>query len=160
MKGNKITEEQRASISKAVRGKPSWNKGLKGYTNKGSFKKGNSNPHKGDSTWVNSGTFKSGSKHPNWKGGKSFEPYFPEFNYAFKKEIRKRDKYTCQECEYTEERLGYKLTVHHIDYDKVNNSRDNLICLCRSCHSQTNYGREDWTNYFLDKCKGGEYGGK
>lgn len=90
----------------------------------------------------------SGENHPNWQGGKSFESYGIEFNNELKEQVRGRDNYTCQECHQTEDQLGYVLDVHHIDYDKKNNSSDNLISLCRSCHAQTNYSREDWTVYF------------
>lgn len=87
-------------------------------------------------------------KHPNWRGGISRQPYAFEFNYELKMMIRKRDNFICQECGHTEEQLGYPLRVHHIDYDKKNNETNNLLGLCRSCHAQTNYKREDWVNYF------------
>jgi len=90
----------------------------------------------------------SGENSSNWMGGISFEPYDPGFNNALKRKVRKRDDSTCQECGYSEEKLGYALSVHHIDYNKRNNILDNLICLCRNCHSQTNYSRKDWTRYF------------
>lgn len=92
----------------------------------------------------------SGEGSPNWKGGISFEPYPPTFNEQLKRKIRKRDNYTCQECEYTEKQLGYNLCVHHIDYDKNNCSEDNLISLCVSCNSKANYGREEWTKHFKE----------
>ncbi len=95
---------------------------------------------------------------PNWRGGASFEPYGLEFNDKLKERIRERDNYTCQECKMHQDELGYKLPIHHIDYDKQNNLMDNLIALCRSCHAQTNFGREDWTDYFnariLERGKG------
>lgn len=91
---------------------------------------------------------KSGKDSWNWKGGLSLEPYGAEFNNKLKKHIRKRDNYTCQECGYTEEKLGHKLSIHHIDYCKTHNEPNNLISLCKSCHLQTNYKREDWTKYF------------
>lgn len=89
-----------------------------------------------------------GENNPRWQGGISFEPYGIEFNDELKNQIRERDNHTCQECHYTEEQLGCTLDVHHIDYDKTNNSPENLISLCRSCHSQTNFGREEWAEYF------------
>lgn len=70
------------------------------------------------------------------------------WNRVLKNKIRKRDNYSCQECGYTEKELGRKLDIHHIDYDKKNNSEDNLISLCKSCHVQTNFSREDWTKYY------------
>lgn len=91
---------------------------------------------------------KYGENHPSWRGGKSFEPYSIEFNKKLKSQIRKRDNYTCQECGFTEKQSGRKLDLHHINYCKLDNRPENLILLCRSCHSQTNYKREDWTKYF------------
>ncbi len=100
---------------------------------------------------------KRGEKNPSWLGGISFEPYTPEFNNELKEQIRKRDDYTCQECSYTEEQLKYKLIIHHINYNKKNNKPNNLISLCRNCHSQTNFERENWIDYFMEKIKiGGE----
>tara|TARA_Y100000310_G_scaffold260707_2_gene269787 strand:- start:4960 stop:5724 length:765 start_codon:yes stop_codon:yes gene_type:complete len=100
--------------------------------------------------WLKTGAF-LGENSNNWLGGKSFEPYPSEFNRKLKNRVRKRDNYVCQECGYTQEQLRYNLPVHHIDYDKKNNSLNNLISLCRSCHAQTNFSREDWINYFQGK---------
>lgn len=74
-------------------------------------------------------------KHPNWQDGKSFEIYPQEFNKDLKQVILIRDNYTCQcpDCEHTSERLE----IHHINYDKNNNSSENLITLCGSCHGKT-----------------------
>ena len=97
---------------------------------------------------------KTGEKSYSWLGGKSFEPYGLEFNTRLKSQIRERDNHTCQECQHTEEQLDRALDVHHIDYNKENNSPENLISLCRSCHSQTNFGREDWAEYFREMMEG------
>ena len=102
----------------------------------------------------------SGEKGFFWRGGLSFEPYSPEFNNILKREIRKRDRYRCQECFRHQDELRtltnrkYKLLIHHIDYDKGNNNIGNLISLCRNCHAQTNFNRDDWGNYFKDKIGG------
>ena len=98
--------------------------------------------------------YQIGENTANWRGGKSFEPYIPTFTKRLKKQIRKRDNYTCQECNMNEKQLGYNLAVHHIDYDKKNSNLDNLISLCRSCHSQTNFNRDDWTKYYQNKMGG------
>lgn len=89
-----------------------------------------------------------GEKCHFWRGGISFEPYLPEFNTELKRFIRERDQFTCQLCGITEELVGQKLDVHHIDYDKTNNEVINLISLCKSCHSKTNFKRDDWMNLF------------
>lgn len=92
--------------------------------------------------------YHSKEKHFNWKGGVSTEAYGGEFTRKLKHLIRQRDDFTCQECEINEQELGYSLNVHHIDYNKKNNSPDNLISLCCSCHCKTNYSREQWKNYY------------
>ncbi len=88
-----------------------------------------------------------GSSNPNWQGGISFLPYSPDFNDKLKEEIRKRDNFECQSCFLPQCELvdnngkQYKLIVHHLDSNKNNNDRDNLISLCRNCYLDTHYGR-------------------
>lgn len=86
-----------------------------------------------------------GEKHPQWKGGISFEPYPLGWTKTHKEQIRYRDRYKCQICGVPEVEVGKKLDVHHIDYNKSNITLNNLITLCRSCHTKTNYNREYWT---------------
>lgn len=109
----------------------------------------------------NSGKFKKGDipynkglppeQQSNWRGGISFEPYNIEFNKHLREYIRRRDKYICQICGKNQSKLGNKLHCHHIDYDKQNNSEINLISLCNSCHSRTNFGMKNWIKHFEDK---------
>lgn len=91
-----------------------------------------------------------GENNPSWRGGISFEPYGPEFNAKLKTQIMERDGYKCQneECGTTEH-----LSVHHIDYNKKNNSPSNLITLCVSCNSKANSNRKYWTKYFREMIK-------
>ena len=81
--------------------------------------------------------------------------YPPEFNDKLKEQIRKRDNYTCQNCNIAEEEhiivFGSVLHVHHIDYDKNNCSEDNLISLCRACHMRTNKNRKYWISFCNSK---------
>ena len=70
------------------------------------------------------------------------------FNDELKNQIRKRDNYICQKCGYSQKQLGHTLQVHHIDYNKKNINKKNLISLCNSCHCKTNYKREYWTEHF------------
>lgn len=91
------------------------------------------------------------SAHPNWRGGISREPYDFGFDEELKEEIRSRDGYTCQLCGETGggAKDGRDLAVHHIDYDKSNSSRDNLISLCARCNSRVNFSRAKWEESFL-----------
>jgi len=88
---------------------------------------------------------RSGSKNPSWFGGKSFEPYSIDWTPMLRKEVRERDCYTCQICG------NFGKHVHHIDYDKKNCSKSNLITLCIPCHMKTNFNRENWLDYFKNK---------
>jgi len=89
---------------------------------------------------------KRGEKHYNWKGGKSFEPYSVDWTQTLKRSIRERDKYVCQLCGLPQ---GDRVhNVHHIDYDKENCDPKNLVTLCQSCHSKTNFNRIYWIRYF------------
>lgn len=98
-----------------------WNKGLKGT-------------HFSVNT-----EFKKGENHIFWKGGISKEPYPFNFNDILKLYIRGMYHFRCQLCNNESD-----LVVHHIDYNKNNLKLNNLIPLCRSCHSKTNYNRKHW----------------
>ena len=93
-----------------------------------------------------------GEKSYNWKGGISRLPYTTDWTETLKKSIRERDKYICQLCGKTQieeiEIIERKLAIHHIDYDKKNNNPNNLITVCNSCHSKTNFEREKWIKFF------------
>ncbi len=135
-KGRKISDLQREKLKPFLKGHIPWNKGipcsletrLKVSQNHADM---------------------SGDKSPSWLGGKSFEPYSPDFNNKLKKHIRERDNYTCQICIKREN--GRKLCTHHIDYNKLNNEESNLISLCLKCHVTTNANRNCWKKYFLEK---------
>jgi hypothetical protein len=94
-----------------------------------------------------------GEDHPSWAGGPEKAGYALGFRKTLKARVRLRDNYECQECGKTEEANGKKLSCHHIDYDKNNHDIDNLISLCKYCHTKTNFVRENWTSYFQKKIK-------
>jgi len=96
------------------------------------------------------GITQSGKKSHFWLGGKSFEPYSYKFNRALKSKIKKKYKDVCQICLKKKK----KLHIHHIDYDKLNNSENNLAPLCPSCHSATNFNREIWKEHFRRNING------
>lgn len=88
-----------------------------------------------------------GENSPSWKGGLTAEPYCivwidPEYkNYIFE-----RDGYRClsPSCVHKSCRLGR----HHIDYNKKNCNKTNLITLCTSCNSKANFDREWHTGWY------------
>jgi len=77
-----------------------------------------------------------------WSGKQLRHGYTYEFNKELKETIRARDKFTCFMCGESGK------AVHHIDYDKENNSEDNLITLCPICHGKTNFNRDSWMEFF------------
>jgi len=116
----------------------------------------------GKNIWITSKKLKnrdiSGKNNPNYKDGLSNKPYSLEFNEKLKLEIRQRDNFECQNCGMTEgEHLsvyGTVLCIHHIDYSKENNKRNNLISLCNQCNIRANYNREYWKIYYKEKLYG------
>lgn len=98
--------------------------------------------------------FKNPKEHPSYIDGRSVEPYSFEFNEELKSEIRKRDNYTCQNkgCNMTEEEhlivYGQNMTIHHIDYTKKNNTKNNLITVCKQCNTRANSNRNIWQQYY------------
>uniref|UniRef100_A0A6M3K5B7 Putative homing endonuclease n=1 Tax=viral metagenome TaxID=1070528 RepID=A0A6M3K5B7_9ZZZZ len=92
-----------------------------------------------------------GANTGNWKGGLSFELYPQDWTDDLKDSIRKRDDYVCQICGIHQDELDgfYKqLDIHHINYQKDDLNPDNLISLCRKCHTKTNSKRDYWKEYF------------
>jgi len=88
--------------------------------------------------------YRDKSNHPRWKGGRSFIYYPPEFDETMRRAVRKRDNSICQCCGAVPAKI-----VHHIDYDRQNNTAGNLVTLCASCHSRTNARRAFWTGFFI-----------
>lgn len=88
------------------------------------------------------GEASSGSRNGRWNGGTANLPYTYEFIKFLRKQIRQECKYICALC--SRECLGKSGHVHHIDYDRENNIRENLILLCSRCHGRTHVDRESW----------------
>ncbi len=84
-----------------------------------------------------SGDFDSlrGSGHYRWKGGTAKDIY-PDSFYEIRDFIRNRDRNVCQICGKDVSKNSRSGHVHHIDGNKKNSDQDNLILLCRSCHSR------------------------
>lgn len=94
-----------------------------------------------------------GENHPNWKGGisKIPHPYPIGWTKLLKQSIKDKFENKCFICSD----MNKKLCIHHIDYDKHNLEKHNLVCLCNSCHSKTNYKRDEWQQYFQERLNNG-----
>jgi len=129
--GRKLSEEHKEKISKSLQGHHGYWKGKK---HSEEYKLKMSLSHRGE-------------KGSGWKGGISILPYSKEWTRRLKDEIRERDDRKC--CNPECQGGSNLLDVHHINYDKENCDPSNLICLCRSCHTQSTAGdREYWKNYY------------
>lgn len=83
----------------------------------------------------------------NWNGGSKYHPYCPKFNDKLKEEVRNRYERRCVVCGKSEILNGEKLSIHHIDGDKMqgcNGKKWHLTCLCKSCHSHAHNDISDF----------------
>lgn len=82
---------------------------------------------------------KVGEKNAAWKGGVADWDYSSGWK-VIARQIRDRDRWTCQRCGEQRKRWGHSLHVHHIDENKLNNEAANLISLCATCHRRVHAG--------------------
>lgn len=142
-------------------GKPTWNLNLTKETDErlmkssrtkiDKFSKGELKVWNDGLTSETDERIKCGENHPRFNNWSSLEPYGHEFNLKLKNIIRKRDNQVCMNCGIHREKLNEALTIHHINYDKQCNINENLISLCKRCHSITNGNREYWRKLLQDK---------
>jgi hypothetical protein len=170
-KGTHLSEETRKKMSDAKKGEnnPNYGKHLSEETKKklSDVNKGENNPnygkHHSEETKKKMSDANKGEKNPSYKGGISLKEFKdthgmePEEWKKLAQEIRKRDNFTCQLC-------GKKgaTDVHHIipRRMKIDNSPENLITLCRSCHIKIEHLTDkylaegkDPMEIFYEKCK-------
>lgn len=93
-----------------------------------------------------------GENNPNFQGGIDGLGYPMGFNETLKTRIKTRDGYRCQLCGMTHDehiaKFRTSLHVHHIDYNKLNLSEDNLTTLCLVCNSKVNFNKAKWVRFF------------
>ena len=148
-KGLYLSDDHKRKISETMSGRSCSNPESFFST---SFKKGRTAWNKGEPLTPehreNVSKALSGSNNPNWQGGIS-QIYGWDWTQTLRKAIRERDGFRCQVCGKEYHPNGRKLSVHHIDYDKMNNNPKNLITLCTSCHVKTTAGNHDkWKRFF------------
>ena len=96
---------------------------------------------------VCSRAFNRGDRHQGWRGG-----HDPNRGPKWQKRaetIRERDEYRCIRCGKSQEENGEKLSVdHRIPWrylpKKLANHPDNLVSLCRPCHSWKTATERRW----------------
>lgn len=71
-----------------------------------------------------------------WRGGWVNPGYPQAFSNELKEGIRVRDDYKCQRCGILQSDCVEVLHVHHIDGNRNNLADNNLISLCRKCHTK------------------------
>ncbi len=149
----KETNENVRKISNSLSGKPSWNLGLTKETDERVMNisislTGKKQPNVSAAKQGKKQPNLAGNKNPAWKGGISQNDYSTEWANTLKEIIRNRDNYQCQECKRNQEEFNYKLHVHHINYDKKNCDKENLISLCLNCHPKTTFNMQYWQERF------------
>jgi hypothetical protein len=73
------------------------------------------------------------------------------YNSEYRESILKSQNYKCgcKDCDNTIKDDIFEL--HHIDFDKKNSNRNNLIFLCRNCHQKTKrHNRNYWITYYTE----------
>lgn len=87
-------------------------------------------------------THLTGARNGRWRGGRALS-YGPHWK-AIKEQVRRRDG-ACRACGKTAGANGRALDVHHLRPYRFSgdNSLDNLVALCRSCHMRADdHGRK------------------
>jgi len=112
---------------------------------------GKNNPNYGKRGKETSMFGRTGEKHPMYKGGISYLPYCEKFNDYLKERVRDFFGRCCYVCGMNETENGQKLSVHHVNYDKMvccNDVKPLFVPLCKSCHGKTQKDREYWEEFF------------
>lgn len=138
--GQEKAAQMRENLSNSITGEKNPFYG-KCHTSESRSKMGRDMSGKNNPMYGN-GYLLKGERNGSWKGGISHGDYGPNFNEKLKTEIRKRDLFVCKICN----KNGF--IVHHINYIKSDNSKKNLITLCRSCHGKTGFSRNHWIAFF------------
>ena len=95
---------------------------------------------------VGSGGNQQGDKNPYWKGGNSI------YRKTYLSLSQGKECCTCGGTKH--------LVVHHKDGDRSNNNIENLMLVCRSCHSVIHDLHKNLKNAEIKPTQNGELGEK
>lgn len=96
---------------------------------------------------------RDGPNNHQWRGGVSYLPYCPKWTEELREATRDDFGRRCFICSMTEAENGRKLSVHHINFDKMAGCygrRWNLIPLCNKCHNWTSNHRFESFNLLMN----------
>ena len=146
--GKKHSEETRKQISKKTTGRIGYWKDKK-LSKETKLKISNNHADVSGKNNPMYDVHRFGENAPNWKDGLSKHKY-PSIFVHVRKEILKRDNFTCQECKLTstesKKKYGKDLEVHHIKSLSADgdDTVENSIALCPNCHRQAHYGKKSY----------------
>jgi hypothetical protein len=94
----------------------------------------------------------TGKNNPNWQGGIAPAKYTSNFLKKKRNLVRKLFGDVCFLC--WSSCSGKRGHVHHIDYNKMNNTDINLVLLCNVCHGRTipKESRSYWRAFLSELC--------
>lgn len=101
--------------------------------------------------------FIKGKSNPRFLHGLAGTGRYSSDYLNIREKVRQRDGNLCMLCGQTS--IYRHLDVHHIDYDIKNNSLDNLLSLCKTCHGKmhgTLEQRAAWKEKLLNLLKSSE----
>jgi len=81
-----------------------------------------------------------GKNEKEWEGFLNYKNNRTAKYLSLREKILKRDNYLCI-CK----KKGNQ--IHHIDYDNFNDIPNNVITLCKRCHTKTNWNRKYWKKF-------------
>lgn len=89
-----------------------------------------------------------GENAPHWKGGARHIDYGPDWRKQHQLALE-RDRHACRVCGISCEEIGQEPDVHHIIPFKTSsdNRLDNLVCLCRTHHTEVEMGTLQLADY-------------
>jgi len=131
--GRKRSEETRRKISEGNRGKTLSEKTRRKLSEAALGRKHS------EETRHKMSEARRGENNWNWRGGISFDPYCPRFNYRRKEITRNKYARICVKCGKSALQNGQRLSVDHVDENKeqgCNGHKWQLVPLCKSCHSE------------------------